>query len=115
MEIKSILDVITNSSTEVFVIRYSKGEKRKDLIKILTDLFESLDLNIDDYLYWSTETKENKDEDAADYGIKTKKGDLIIVNPEFGEYRTLPCLISRFIENFNSVDYSITAIQRRRG
>lgn len=113
MKIKSITDVITNSSSEVFVIRYRKSGERKDIIQILTDLFNSLGLDINEYLDWKTESKE-KGEDPIGYGIKTRKGDLIIVNDEYDHKWLLPP-IQEFISTFDYIDKSIVSIQTRHG
>lgn len=114
MEIKSITDVITNSSSEVFVIRYKKNEERKNIIEILMGIFESLGLNIYECMDWKTETKE-RSEDPIGNGIKTRKGDLIItaaLDNEGGHRENqIPLAICQFIKNFNTIDKSIKEIQ----
>ena len=113
MKIKNITDIITNSSSEVFVIRYKKDEKRKDIIKLLINIFESLGLNIDDYLTWKTESKD-KGEDPIN-GWKTKKGDLIILPSinENGSYKenSIPLAICAMLKNIKTLDPSIAEIR----
>lgn len=114
MEIKSITDVITNSSSEVFVIRYKKDIERKDIIKILVSLIESLDLKVEDTIDWYTETNQKGVDDVSG-SIKTKKGDLIITPSKdkdggYNENR-IPLAICQFIKNFKTIDKSISEIR----
>lgn len=76
MKIQSFSDIITNSSSELFIIKNPK-EKREKIIEFLEGIYELLQINIDDEMIIGLADKDDIDEAKA-YGYTVKKGDMII-------------------------------------
>lgn len=72
--IQSISDIITNSSSEVFVIK-GKEERNQEIIDIITGLYKLLGRDIDEDLEISIADEEFYD---SYYNYKYDKGDLVI-------------------------------------
>lgn len=97
--IQSISDIITNSSSEVFVIKGQK-ERNQDIMNIIIGLYELLGRDIDKDLEMSVASQDFKDK-FWDYHYK--KGDIVIYS---NEDNSIPYAIMEFIENLPSLlDY----------
>ena len=71
IKIQSISDIITNSSSEVFVIETDKHSQVADFIKSVCDLFG---INMDEIMEFESITKNGR----VGYDLKCEKGDLVI-------------------------------------
>ena len=76
MNIQSFSDIITNSSSELFIIRNPK-EKGEEITKFLEGVYELLHKDIDDEMIIGPADKHDIDEAKA-YGYTVKKGDMVI-------------------------------------
>lgn len=86
--IQSISDIITNSSSEVFVISTNKHAEVVDFIKKVCDLFG---VDMDEIMVFESATKNGRVDDS----LKHKKGDLIIYSTDDN---TIPSAIVNIIE-----------------
>jgi len=78
MKILSVSDVITNSSSEVFVIHAKpnlQAEANDIIIELLNNICEATGDNIDDIMEFKVSDESYIDED---YGYNVEKGDLLI-------------------------------------
>lgn len=97
--IQSISDIITNSSSEVFVIKGQK-ERNQEIMNIIIGLYKLLGRDIDEDLEMSVASDNFKDR-SWDY--QYKKGDIVIYSTEDN---SIPYAIMKFIEELPSVlDY----------
>lgn len=94
IRIQSFSDLITNSSSEVFVIRGKNKQKVSDL---LHELYELLGRDIDEDMCFDSASRNGYDKYLQHY---IKKGDLII---EGVNDNSIPDAISGFIENIDSL------------
>jgi len=96
MKILSISDVITNSSSEVFVI-HSKPEYQsiinKEVPEVINTLCKSINLDIDNILYYDIADSSYTDEDWL-YNVH--KNDLLIKSTD---ENTIPLWLMEFIES----------------
>lgn len=76
MKIQSFSDIITNSSSELFIIRNPKEEGEK-ITEFLQGIYELLGRNIDDDMEISP-ADSNDITRAKEWGSTVKKGDLVI-------------------------------------
>lgn len=109
MEIKSITDVITNSSSEVFVIKRNKsGKLISDPMKMIENVCKALRIDIDKIITWETAKKDGL---AAEGWPETKckKGDLIIRSVE---ENSIPYSLMEIIEDLDRYDKSINSVSR---
>lgn len=88
--IQSISDIITNSSSEVFVIETKDHTRIKEFFKDICDV-----LGYDH----STICIESVNDENCDYYDECKKGDLIISSP----YDYIPYIISQLIEEITDI------------
>lgn len=95
--IQSISDIITNSSSEVFVI---KGQKKRnqEIMNLIIKLYKLLGRKIDDDLEMSVSPRDYKD--YRDVGYKCRRGDVIIKSIQDN---SIPCAIMDFIEGLPSL------------
>lgn len=97
--IQSISDIITNSSSEVFVIKGQK-ERNQDIMNIIIGLYELLGRDMDEDLEMFVASEKFHD---RGWGYQYKKGDIVIYSN--GE-NSIPYAIIEFIENLPSLlDY----------
>ena len=89
--IQSISDIITNSSSEVFVISTNKHAEVASFIKDICDIFG---VDMDDIMEFESATKDGR----VGYDLKPKKGDLIIYST--GD-NTIPWAIIHLIEELD--------------
>lgn len=101
MKIQSFSDLITNSSTEVFVIRGKGIQEASDLIH---KLYELLERDIDSDIRFRSISKHKRDLDTG-YDLHVKTGDLII---EEIEDNRIPDAVSEFIANIDSLVRNVT-------
>lgn len=94
MKIQSFSDLITNSSSEVFVIR---GKNKQKVSDFLHELYELLDRDIDEDMCFDSASRNGYDKYLQ---CSVKKGDLII---EGVHDNSIPCAISSLIENIDSL------------
>lgn len=87
-KIQSISDIITNSSSEVFIIDTNRHDKIADFLK---DLCEICGVDFYDAMEFKSITK-----DGEYYGYKCKKGNLVITSVSDN---SIPFAIMDFIEN----------------
>lgn len=96
MKILSVSDVITNSSSEVFVI-HAKPEFQDEINKIvpelLTNICNVVDLNIDGIMFFEIAQKDEIDED---WYYHTSKNDLIIHS---SYENSIPSWLMEFIQD----------------
>ena len=98
--IQSFSDIITNSSSELFIIKNPK-EKGEEIVKFLR--------NIDDDLYIGPADQDDIAE-AKDWGYKCKKGDMVIWSA--GE-NSIPYPIMVLIEGLDSlIDIPYGSVER---
>lgn len=108
MKIQSFSDIITNSSSELFIIKNPK-EKGEEITEFLQGVYELLGRDMDDDLYIEPVGAEEISE-VADYGYKTKKGDLLIWSTSDN---TIPYAIMKLIENLGSLfDIPYDSVER---
>lgn len=106
--IQSFSDIITNSSSELFIIKNPK-EKGEEIVKFLTGVYELLGRNIDDDLYIGPADQDDIAE-AKDWGYKCKKGDMVIWSA--GE-NSIPYPIMVLIEGLDSlIDIPYGSVER---
>lgn len=87
-KIQSISDIITNSSSEVFIIDTKQHDKIAEFLK---DLCDVCGLDFYDIMEFISATS-----DGNFYGVKYKKGNLIITTTSDN---SIPGAILNFIEN----------------
>lgn len=101
--IQSISDIITNSSSEVFIL---DTKDHAGIAKFLKEVCELLDLNIGDLVDFESVTK-----DSSYYykGPKFRKGNLVIRE----KYdNALPDLISEIIKKLDSFTPNLPPVKR---
>ena len=76
MKIQSFSDIITNSSSELFIIRNPKEEGEK-ITEFLLGIYELLGRDINDDMEIGPAGSWDINQ-AKDYGYTVKKGDLVI-------------------------------------
>lgn len=101
MKIQSFSDVITNSSSEVFVMRGKGIQEASDLIH---KLYELLERDIDSDMTFRSVSKHKLDSDTG-FNLHVKTGDLII---EEIEDNRIPDAVSEFIANIDSLVENVT-------
>lgn len=89
--IQSISDIITNSSSEVFVISTNKHAEVASFIKDICNVFG---VDMDDIMEFESATKNGR----VGYDLKHKAGDLIIYST--GD-NTIPGVIINLIEELD--------------
>lgn len=95
--IQSISDIITNSSSEVFVIK-GKKERNQEIMELIINLYNLLGREIDDDLEIFVSSRDYKD--YKELGYKCRKGDIIIQSTSDN---SIPCAIMYFIEELPSL------------
>lgn len=91
IKIQSISDIITNSSSEVFVIETDKHSQVADFIKSVCDLFG---VDMDEIMEFDSATENGR----VGYDLKCKKGDLVIYSTEDN---SIPYPILHLIEDLD--------------
>lgn len=92
IKIQSISDIITNSSSEVFVV---KTNKHAEVAKLLEDICDVLGIKIHEIIEFVSATEHGKDHD---FGFKWNKGDLLIYS---ADENSIPYPLMQLIENLN--------------
>jgi len=95
MRILSISDVITNSSSEVFIIHGKpefQDELNEEIPELLEALCDSIGLNVDDMMYFEVSNSTYIDED---WEYPVENNDLIIHSQSDN---TIPSWLMEFIE-----------------
>lgn len=98
MKIQSFSDIITNSSSELFIIKNPKEEGEK-ITEFLQGVYELLGRDMDEDLCINT-ANNNTIREVADHGYKAKKGDLVIWS---ADENSIPYAIIALIENLDSL------------
>ena len=97
--IQSISDIITNSSSEVFVIKGQK-ERNQEIMELIIGFYKLIGRNIDQDLEMFVASEKFRDKD---WGYKYKKGDIVIYS---NDDNSIPYVVMVFIEELPSVlDY----------
>lgn len=76
MNIQSFSDIITNSSSELFIIKNPK-EKGEKITEFLEGIYELLQKDIDDEMIIGPAGEDDIDKAKA-HGYTVKKGDMVI-------------------------------------
>ena len=76
MKIQSFSDIITNSSSELFII-HSPKENGDKITEFLQGVYDLLGKDIDEDMYIEP-VGTSEIHEVADYGYSCKKGDLLI-------------------------------------
>ena len=106
--IQSFSDIITNSSSELFIIKNPK-EKGEEIVKFLTGVYKLLGRNIDDDLCMRPADQDDIAE-AKDWGYKCKKGDMVIWS---ADENSIPYPIMVLIEGLDSlIDIPYGSVER---
>lgn len=120
VKIQSFSDIITNSSSELFVVKGTE-EAKKELEQVIKDLYNSLgrDMNEDlefeianDNCYIThREVYFDREYELNDYGYDYTydKGDLLISSME---ENSIPYPIMEFIEYYKCLNPDIETIER---
>lgn len=95
-KIQSISDIITNSSSEVFVIT---TDKHAEVAKFIKDVCEVFGVDMDRIMEFDSVTTNHKDPYS---GIKVSKGDLLIYSTEDN---SIPGVIMDMIESLDWNSY----------
>lgn len=95
IKIQSFSDIITNSSSEVFVISTDKHAEVAEFIKNVCDLFG---VDMDEIMEFDSATENER----VGYNLKCKKGDLIIYST--GD-NTIPDIIMDIIKDLDWNSY----------
>ena len=95
IKIQSISDIITNSSSEVFVI---STNKHAEVAAFIRDICNSFGVNMDTIMKFDSATKNER----VGYNLKCKKGDLVIYS--IGD-NTIPSIIMNIIEELDYNSY----------
>lgn len=74
--VQSFSDIITNSSSELFIIKNPK-KKGEEITKFLNGVYKLLGRNLNDDIYIEPADKDSIKE-VSKYGCKCTKGDLLI-------------------------------------
>lgn len=85
IHIQSVSDLITNSSSEVFICQVDTNDTEKlrlEIESLINTLMETLGYEGDDYYTGATVEIANEDRDVEDFGYKYKKGDILIWSRE---------------------------------
>ena len=91
VKIQSISDIITNSSSEVFVIT---TDKHAEVAKFISDICDVFGVDMDEIMEFESATENGR----VGYDLKHKKGDLIIYST--GD-NTIPGAIMEIIEELD--------------
>ena len=89
-KIQSMSDIITNSSSEVFIVSTDNHEK---IINFINDVCEVCGLNTNDLMCFESTDRDGSVEDWTDTDYK--KGDLLIYS---ADENTIPYYIMEIIE-----------------
>lgn len=95
-KIQSISDIITNSSSEVFVIT---TDKHAEVAKFIKDICDVFGVDMDEILEFDSATTNHRDSYT---GVKVSKGDLIVYST--GD-NSIPAIIADMIESLDWADY----------
>lgn len=96
--IQSFSDIITNSSSELFVIKNPK-EKGEEIVKFLTGVYELLGRDIEED-FCIRPANHSDIEEAKDWDVKCKKGDMVIWS---ADENSIPYPIMVLIEELDSL------------
>lgn len=96
INIQSISDIITNSSSEVFVIT---TDKHAEVAKFIKDVCEVFGVDMDEIMEFESSTTNHKDSYT---GVKVAKGDLVIYS---AEENSIPAIIMDMIESLDWASY----------
>lgn len=96
INIQSISDIITNSSSEVFVIT---TDKHAEVAKFIKDVCEVFGVDMDEIMEFESSTTNHKDSYT---GVKVAKGDLVIYS---AEENSIPAIIMDMIESLDWANY----------
>lgn len=91
---QSVSDIITNSSSEVFVVRNLKS-RNQELQELIISVMTAAGLEIDDILCFEVASANGK---VDDWNIKYKKGDMLIWS---ADQNSIPYWLMEFIEQLN--------------
>lgn len=91
---QSVSDIITNSSSEVFVVRNLKS-RNQELQELITSVMTAAGLEIDDILSFEVASTDGK---IDGWNIKYKKGDMLIWS---ADENSIPYWLMEFIEQLN--------------
>lgn len=92
IKIQSISDIITNSSSEVFVIT---TDKHAEVAKFISDVCDVFGVTMDEIMEFDSSTTNHIDTYS---GVKVSKGDLVIYSTEDN---SIPCVIMDMIERLD--------------
>lgn len=95
IKIQSISDIITNSSSEVFVIT---TDKHAEVAAFIRDICDAFGVNMDEIMEFDSATENGR----VGYSLKHKKGDLIIYST--GD-NSIPSVIMNIIEELDWNSY----------
>lgn len=90
--IQSFSDIITNSSSEVFII---STDKHAEVAQFLKDVCELFGYNMGEIMEFESATKDGK---IDGWNVKYKKGNLIISS---ASDNSIPYIITDIIENLS--------------
>lgn len=81
IHIQSVSDLITNSSSEVFICQVDTNDTEKlrsEIESLINTLMETLGYEGDDYYTGATVEIADEDGEDKDFGYEYKKGDILI-------------------------------------
>lgn len=85
IHIQSVSDLITNSSSEVFICQVDTNDTEKlrsEIESLINTLMETLGYEGDDYYTGATVEIADEDGEVEGFGYKYKKGDILIWSNE---------------------------------
>lgn len=91
---QSASDIITNSSSEVFIARNLKS-KNQEIIELIQNVAKAANLDLDEILEFEIASEDER----IDSRIKCRKGDLLIWS---ADDNSIPYWLMKFI---SSLDY----------
>ena len=96
LRMQSASDIITNSSSEVFIVKNQKS-RNQELVEIITNVMKAAGLDIDNVLCFEI-ASSNGVVDAYCKGSKYRKGDMLIWS---ADENTIPYWLMEFIEQLD--------------
>lgn len=93
LRMQSASDIITNSSSEVFIIRNQKS-RNQEIFELITNVARAAGLKINDMLHYKVASSNGEIDD----GYKYKKGDMLIWSKEDN---SIPYWFMEFIEQLD--------------
>lgn len=101
IHIQSVSDLITNSSSEVFICQVDTNDTEKlrsEIASLINTLMETLGYEGDDYYTGATVEIADEDGEVEGFGYKYKKGDLLIWS---NEENSIPWNIMDILRDLN--------------